>query len=168
MEYLQQCIDLRRQDIEPEMFAIALAIRYICGLINHGGSDMRCPDLESALHPGHLESFLARAVKITWKDARLAQEWHKLQQLLPWASEAWEKGQNLFQEALERAKRDQKSMEYFSKINFAVDCYTEVAAAHVYPDQPALRDWTINGYMLAWREPFLKEQEGEDSTEVGL
>jgi hypothetical protein len=69
MEYLQPCIDLRRQDIEPEMFAIALAVRYIRGLINHGGSDMRRPDLESALHPEHLESFPARAVEITWKDA---------------------------------------------------------------------------------------------------
>ncbi len=86
MDYLQPCIHLRRQDIEPEMFAIALAIRYIRGLINHGGSDMRRPDLESALHPEHLESFFARAVEIAWKDARLAQEWHKLQLLL-WARE---------------------------------------------------------------------------------
>lgn len=29
MDYLQQCIDLRRQDIEPESFALALAVRYI-------------------------------------------------------------------------------------------------------------------------------------------
>src|SRR5579859_2963987 len=126
MEYLQPCIDLCRQDIEPEMFAIALAIRSIRGLINHGGSDMRRSDLESALHPEHLESFLARAVEITWKDARLAQEWHKLQQLLPLVREAWKKGQRLFQEALEQAKSDQESMEYFSMIDFAVDCYAEV------------------------------------------
>ncbi len=164
MNNLQQFIDLHRQDIEPEMFAIALAVRYIHGLINHGGSDMRCPDLESALHPEHLESFLARAVEITWKDARLAQEWHKLQQLLPWAREAWEKGQNLFQEDLERAKTDQENMEYLSMIDFAVDCYAEVAASRVYPDQPALRYWAINGYMLAWREHFLKDQE-EDHME---
>ncbi|MBA2680977.1 MAG: hypothetical protein H0U76_21600, partial [Ktedonobacteraceae bacterium] len=80
MDYLQQCLNLRRQDIEPERFA--LAVRYMRGLINHGGSDMRRPDLESALHPAHLESFLTRAVAVAWKDARLAQEWLKLQQVL--------------------------------------------------------------------------------------
>ena len=165
MEYLQQCIDLRRQDIEPEMLAIALAVRYIRGLINHSGSDRRRPGLESALHPEHLESFLARAVEITWKDARLAQEWRKLQQILPQVREAWEKGQRLFQEALERVKDDQESMEYFSMIDFAVDCYAEVAASRIYPDQPALRNWAVNGYMLAWREHFLKDQEGEEHME---
>ena len=71
------------------------------------------------------------------------------------------KGQRLFQEALERAKRDQESMEYFSMIDFAVDCYAEVAASRIYPDQPALRNWAVNGYMLAWREHFLKDQEEE-------
>ena len=159
MDYLQQSIDLRRQDIEPEIFTIALAVRYIRELINHGGSDMRRPDLESALPPEHLESFLARAVEIPWKDARLTQEWRKLQQVLPRVREAWEKGQSLFQEALERVKSDQKSMEYFSMIDFAVDRYAEVAASRIYPDHPALRDWAINGYMLMWREHFLKDQE---------
>ncbi len=159
MDYLQQCIDLRRQDFEPEIFTIALAVRYIRELIHHGGSDMRRHDLESALHPDHLESFLARSVEITWKDARLAQGWHKSQQVLPLVREAWEKGQSLFQEALEQAKSDHESMEYFSMIDFAVDCYAEVAASRLYPDYPALRDWAINGYMLAWREYFLKELE---------
>jgi len=168
VDYLQQDIDLHRRDIEPERFAIALAVRYIRELINYGGSDMRRPDLESALPPEHLESFLARAVEIPWKDARLAQEWRKLQQVLPRVREAWEKGQNLFREDLERAKGDQESMEYFSMIDFAVDCFAEVAASRVYPNHPTLRNWTINGYMLAWREHFLKNQEGEDSTEVGL
>ena len=157
MDYLQQCIDLRRQDVEPERFAIALAVRYIRGLIYHGGSDMRRPDLESALHPEHLESFLAHAVEVAWKDMRLAQEWRKLQRVLP-----------RVREALERAKIDQESMEYFSMIDFAVDCYAEVAASRIYPDHPALRNWVINGYMLAWREHFLKDQEGEDSSDVDL
>lgn len=163
MDYLQQCIDLRRQDIEPERFALALAVCYIRGLIHHGGSDMSRPDLESALHPEYLESFLARAVEIPWKDARLAQKWRKLQQILPQLSEAWEKGQRLFQEALEQAKSDQESMEYFSMIDFAVDCYAEVAASIVYPDQPTLRDWGVNGYMLLWRQHFLTD--GNDLTE---
>jgi hypothetical protein len=94
---------------------------------------------------------------IPWKDARLAQEWRKLQQVLPRAREAWEKGQSLFQEALERAKGNQESMEYYSMIDFAVDCYAEVAASGVFPDQPALQNWAINGYMLVWREHFLKD-----------
>ena len=140
MDYLQQCLDLRRQDIEPEIFAIALAVRYVRELINHGGSDMRRPDHESAMHPEHLESFLARAVEIAWKDARLAQEWRKLQQVLPRVREAWEKGQMLFREDLERVKGDQENMEYFLMIDFAVDCYAEVAASRVYHDQPALRN----------------------------
>ena len=168
MDYLQQCIDLRRQDIEPEIFAIALAVRYIRELINHGGSDRRRPDLESALPPGHLESFLARAVEIPWKDARLAQEWRKLQQVLPRVREAWEKGQSLFREDLERAKSDQENIEYFSMIDISVDCYAEGSSSRVYPDNSALRDWAINGYMVAWREHFLKDQEGEKCAEGGL
>ena len=43
-------------------------------------------------------------------------------------------------------------------IDFAVDCYAEVAAFGVYPDHPALRGWAINGYMLAWREHFLADE----------
>lgn len=89
---------------------------------------------------------------------RLAQEWRKLQQVLPRVRETWKKGQSLFQEALTREKSDQKSMEYFLMIDFAIDCYAEVAASRIYPDHPALRDWAINGYMLAWREHFLSEK----------
>jgi len=65
----------------------------------------------------------------------------------------------------ERTKSHQKSMEYFSMIHFAVDCYAEVAASRIYPDQPAIRNWTINGYMLAWRGDFLRDQEGEEHME---
>ena len=166
MDYIQQLINLHRQDIRPEMFAIALAVHYIRGLINHGGSDMRRPDLESALHPEHLEFFLARAVEITWKDARLAQEWRKLQQVLPRAREAWEKGQILFREDLERAKSHQENIEYFSMIDFAVDCYAKGSSSRVYPDNPALRDWAINGYMVAWREHFLRIKKERSARKV--
>lgn len=168
MDYLQHYIDLRQQDIEPETFAKALAVRYIREMINYGGSDMRRPDLESALHPVHLESFLARAVEIRWGDACMAQEWRKLQQILPLVREAWEKGQSLFQEALEQAKSDQESLEYLSMIDFAVDFYTEVATSRVYPDHPSLRDCAINGYMLARRGHFLKDQEEEGRAEGGF
>jgi hypothetical protein len=159
MDYLQQCLDLRQQDIEPERFALALAVRYIRGLISYGGSDMRRPDLESALHPEHLESFLAHAVAIGWKDARLAREWRKLQRVSPQVREAWEKGQRLFQEALERAKNDQNSMEYLSQIDFAADSYAYIAALNTYPRDEALQNWVINGYMLAWRRYFLEMEE---------
>ena len=158
MESLQQGLDLRRQDIEPEIFTIALAVCCIRELINLGGSDMRRPDLESALHPEHLESFLARAVEMTWKDARLAQEWRKLQQVLPRVRETWEKGQRMFQKDLARAKGDHESMEYFSMNDFAVDCYAYISASHIYPDNPMLRDWAVKGYMLAWRRYFLIEE----------
>ena len=48
MDYLQRYINLRQQDIEPEIFAIALAVRYIRELINHGGSDRRRSEIEVA------------------------------------------------------------------------------------------------------------------------
>lgn len=168
MNYLQRCIDLHWQDIEPERFAIALAVRYVRELITYGGSHMRRPDLESALRPEHLESFLARTVETVWQDARIAQEWRKLQQILPLVREAWEKGQSLFQEALERAKSDQESLEYLSMIDYAVDGYANMSASRVYPNNPVLQNWAINGYMLAWREYFLKDPEGEDPIEAGL
>jgi hypothetical protein len=168
VDYLQQFIDLRRQDIEPELFTIVLAICHIRGLINHGGSDMRHPDFESALHPEHLESFLARAVEATWKDVRWAQEWRKLQQVLPRVRAAWEHGQMLFREDLERAKSDQENLEYLSMIDFAVDCYAEGSASRVYPNSPALRNWAINGYMSAWREHFFKDHGKEGLMERGF
>jgi len=59
-------------------------------------------------------------------------------------------------------------MEYFSMIDFSVDCYTEGSSSRVYPDNSALRDWAINRYMVAWREHFLKDQEGEKCAEGGL
>ena len=168
MDDLQQLIDLRRLDSDPELFAIALALRHMRVLIQHGGSDMRRPDDDSALHPHHLEAFLARAVGTLWKDRRMAQEWRRLQLLLPRLKEAWERGKTLFQEELDQAKSDQESMEYLSQIDFAVDSYAYVAALNTYPRDEALQNWVINGYMLAWRKHFLKDQEGEDSTGVGL
>jgi hypothetical protein len=117
VDYLQQCIDLSRRDIELELFAVALAVRYVHELITYGGSEMRRPDLESALHPEYLEFFLARAEETAWNNARIAQEWRKLQQALPLIKEAWKKGQSLFQEALEQAKSHQESLEYLSMID---------------------------------------------------
>ncbi len=62
MDYLEQFIDFHSRDIDQERFVISLATRYICRLINHGGSDSERPDDDSALQPDHLEAFLTRAV----------------------------------------------------------------------------------------------------------
>ena len=48
-------------------------------------------------------------------------------------------------------------MEYFSMLDFAIDCYAEVSSSRVYPNNPALRHLAINGYMLLWRQHFLTE-----------
>jgi hypothetical protein len=93
--------------------------------------------------------FINRAVEITWENRYLAQEWQRLQQLLPQVKEAWERGQTLFQEAFEQTKSVKTDMKYFSIIDFAFDCYVEVAASCAYPDQPAFRNRAINGHMLA-------------------
>jgi hypothetical protein len=168
VDYLRQLIDLRHLDNDPELFGMALALRHLRVLIQHGGSDMRRPDDESALHPHHLEVFLARAAETPWKDRRMIQEWRRLQLFLPRLKEAWERGKILFQEDLDQAKSNQENLEYFSMIDFAVDGYASLSASRAYPDDPTLQNWAINGYMLMWREYFLKDQEGEDSTKVGL
>jgi hypothetical protein len=100
------------------------------------------------LRPKYLESFVACAVARAWNDAYLAQEWLKLRQVLPQVREAWEKGQRLFQEALELEKSDQKSMEYLSQLDFAVDSYAYVAALNTYSREETLQNWIINGCML--------------------
>ncbi len=164
MDSLQQCTDLRRPESDQELFAIALALGHIRALIQRGGSDMRYPDDDSALHPHHLEPFLARAVERTWKGKRMAQKWHRLQLFFPRLKGAWKRSITLFQEDLDQAK-GKEYIEYFSMIEFAVDCYAEVLASRVCPDNTMLRDWAINGYMLAWRGHFLKDQEGEERTE---
>jgi hypothetical protein len=120
------------------------------------------------LDPHHLEAFLTRAVEMTWKNLSFSQEWGRLQQVLPQVMEAWERGQILFQEALDCAKSDQEDMEYFSMIDSVVDCYAYVSASRTYPDNSVLCDWAINGYMLAWRGYFLKDQDGEEYIEGGL
>ena len=165
MDDLQQFIDLHHQDSDPALFATSLALRHIRHLINHGGCEIGRSDFDSALHPHHLEAFLSRALDRPWKEKRCAQEWRRLQQVLPRLQEAWEKGQILFQEDLEQVKSDQESLEYFSMIDFAVDCYAYVSSCRIYPDNPTLCNWAMNGYMLAWRRYFLEEDESEEEQE---
>jgi hypothetical protein len=158
MDQLQQCTDLRRPDNDPELFAIALALCHIRALIQHGGSRMRRPDDDSALHPHHLEVFLTRAVERTWKDKCIAQEWRRLQLFFRRAKEAWERSKPLVQEDLDQAK-GKEHMDFFSMIDFAVDGY---------PYSSTRRDWAIYGYRLMWRWHFLKDQERGECTERSL
>ncbi len=53
-------------------------------------------------------------------------------------------------------------MEYISLIDFAVDCYAYVLAMNTYPKNQALQAWVINGYMVAWRQHFSKEEMREE------
>jgi len=165
---LEHYVDLRRADIDPELFAAALAVQQVHRLIAYGGSGSGRAGDEDALHPDDLEAFLARAVETANKTRRFEQEWHRLHQMVPGITIAWEQGQVLFQEALTHAMSDEEQLGYLSEIDFAVDCFAFVSALNTYPQNRSLQAWLINGYMLAWRQHFLKDQEGEDSTEVGL
>ncbi len=157
-EALEAHLDLRQADIDPEAFAAALAVRHIRSLIAHGGSEFGWPD-EDALHPDHLEAFLARAVETAHKTKRFEREWSRLRQLVPLIKAAWERGHVLFQEALTRATNDEEDMEYLSQIDFAVDCYACVSALNIYPHDQVQQAWAINGYMLAWQRHFLTDDE---------
>ncbi len=56
----EEHLDLCQADIDPEVFAVALAMRHIRSLIAYGGSEFGRPDDKDAFHPDHLEGFLAR------------------------------------------------------------------------------------------------------------
>jgi hypothetical protein len=152
-------LDLRRADLDPDMFAGALALQYIERLLTCGGSDFGRPGDEQALHPSHLAAFLARAVEAAQRNARFEKEWQRLQRTLPQIQGAWKKGQALFQEELARAVSNKEEMEYLSQIDFAVDCYASVTARNAYPHDRVLQNWAINGYMSAWQQRFFTGEE---------
>ncbi len=154
---LHHCLDLRQADLDPELFAAALAVQHIYGLIASGGSESGRPGDEGALLPNHIEAFLARAVETAHKTRRFEQEWCRLQRLVSQIQAAWKKGQALFQEALARATSNEEDLGYLSQIDFAVDCYAYISALNTYPQNRALQAWAMNGYMLAWRQHFLKD-----------
>ena len=157
-DHLQHYLDLRRPDIEPEWFAAAVAVQYIRRLIAAGGGSVEWPD-EKALSPHHLQAFLARAVETAHRTKRFEQEWSRLHQLVPQIRAAWERGQALFQDDVVRATSNPEEMEYFSLIDFALDCYAVVNARKTYPHDRVLQAWTMSGYMLAWRQHFLAEED---------
>jgi hypothetical protein len=61
-----------------------------------------------------------------------------------------------FQHDLARARVNQEEMEYVSVIDFASICYAVAAAQSTYQDDQALQERLINGYMVAWRQHFLE------------
>jgi hypothetical protein len=158
--HFQKYVDLHQADIDPEMFAAALAIQYVSTLLANGGSVLGRLNLDSALHPHHIEVFLARVVMTAQKNQRFEREWCKLQQMLPQVRTAWEKGQAIFQKDLTHAvvNENEEDMEYLSQIDFAADCYAYASARKVYPHNTALEAWFINGYMVAWQQYFLCEE----------
>jgi hypothetical protein len=154
----QKYVDLSQADIDPEIFAAALAIQHVSTLILNGGDISRQPDRDSAFHPDQVETFVARAVVVAQKSQRFEQEWCRLQQKLPQVRTAWEKGQVIFQENLAHAFANEEEMEPLSHIDLAADCYAYVSARKMYPNNSALKAWAINGYMAAWRQYFLAEE----------
>jgi hypothetical protein len=91
----EQLLDLRRYPLDPDMFAVALAVRHVRQPLACGGSAFAHSDDESALQLKHLEPFLARAVQMTKKTQRFEHEWQRLQRVIPPMKIAWEKGQAL-------------------------------------------------------------------------
>jgi hypothetical protein len=162
-ESLEHYTDLKQNDLDPELFAAALAVQQIRKLMVHGGSEFGRPEDEEALQPQHLEAFLRHAVEYARQTKQFEQAWQALQQFVSHIKSAWEKGQARFQEDLARALSNQEEMDYLPQIEFAVDCYAYVTARNAYPNHQALQAWFTNGYMLAWREHFLTEEEGEQA-----
>ncbi len=122
---LEHCLDLRRTDLDLELFAAALAVQHIRRLIVAGGSRIERPDEEEVLNPRHLREFLARAVETAHRTRRFVQEWHQLKQLMPQIQAAWDLGQVLFEEDVVRATNNPEEMEYLVHIDFAESCYAE-------------------------------------------
>lgn len=158
-EDVEDYTNLQRDDLDPELFAAALAAQHIRKLISYGGSEYGRASDEEALQPEQIEAFVVRAVENAKKTKRFEQEWRQLQYIFPQIKGAWERGQKLFQEDLVRVTNNQEEMEYLSMIDFAVDCYAYVTARNTYPDNGVLHAWLINGYMLAWRSHFLSENQ---------
>jgi len=141
---LQHYFDLRRADLDPELFAAAVAIQYMRKLIAVGGGSVQRPDEEAALHQHLLEAFLARAVETAHKTGRFEQEWRRLHGLMPQIQAAWEHGQAQFQKDFARARINPEEMEYLCHIDFAEDCYAAVDAERTYPHDRVLQAWAIS------------------------
>jgi len=164
---LEDYLDLRRADLDPEWFAAALAVKHMRRLIAAGGNGAGHPDEEEALFPHHIAAFLARAVETAHTTGRFEQEWRRLYQMIPQLQAAWERDQGLFQEDLARATDNPEEMDYLAMSDVAETCYATVDARRTYPNNPAQQAWATSGYMLAWWQFFLAEHNVSLDGEVG-
>jgi hypothetical protein len=155
---VQQLLDLRQPDIDLERFAGALVVHHIRLLIDSGGKTFGRYDLDDTLNPEHLKVFVERAVVNAPQTHHFEQEWLRLKVRLSDVSAAWEQGRAAFKHDFARVTGNQE-MGYFSVIDFASDCYAVAAAQSYYQCDRALQAWLINGYMVAWWQHFLAEEE---------
>jgi hypothetical protein len=155
---IEDYTDLRRDDLDPEMFAAALAVQHVRRLISYGGSECGRAGDEDSLRPEQIEAFVARAIGDAKRTKRFEQGWLQIQRVFQQIKKAWANGQAHFQEDLIRVTNNREEMEYLSMIDFALDCYAYVAARNIYPEDGVLHTWFINGYMLAWRNCFLLDE----------
>ena len=156
---LPSYLDLCRPELDPEQFAAAMALHSMRRLITAGGGSVERLDEQEVLSPRHFAAFLARAVETTKRTKRFAREWRRLHWLMPQIQAAWERGHALFQEDVVRATSNPEEMEYLSMIDFTLDCYATVNARKTYPHDRVLQAWAKRGYMLAWRQHFLAEED---------
>lgn len=154
MDQLRHLLDLPRADIDLKVFADALVVQHVSTLISSGGGSIGRPYLAAALQPQQLEVFLARAIEAAQKTQCLEHEWRALQQAFPNMKAAWQRGQVLFQEDLACAMSNTIDMRILTQDYLAVDIYAFVSTFALYFDNPALQNWAINGYMVAWRRHF--------------
>ncbi len=71
---IQRFLDLCRADIDPEISAAAMLVRYLTLLLIHGGTTRGQPDDGEALDPSLLELFLERAVMTAQRTGRFVEE----------------------------------------------------------------------------------------------
>jgi hypothetical protein len=154
---VQQCLDLRQQDINLERFADALVVHHICLLIDSGGKTLERYDLDDSIDAEHLRTFVERAVIHAQLTHHFEQEWLLLKARLSEVNVAWEQGRAAFQRDLTFALANQEVMDYFSIIDFASDCYAVAAAQSCFQFDHTLQKWLINGYMVYWRQHFLAD-----------
>jgi hypothetical protein len=151
--------DLAREDLDPDWFASALAVQHIRQVIVHGGSPAGWWRQEEVVHPSHLQRFVSRAARQAEAQHRFEREWQQLEHWLPAIQRAWEKGKLGFGEDLLHAESDAQDLEYLSQIDFASDCYACASSRRAYPQNVVLQAWYCHGYLTAWREHFVPEEE---------
>jgi hypothetical protein len=76
MHEMQRCLDLRRRDIDPEVYAAASAVRHVGTLLANEGSVYGQSDLVDAFHPSESEAVSTRTMETAQKSTGFLSEWH--------------------------------------------------------------------------------------------